>query len=72
MILLKLPPGIYELVDIKRTIRQRLVDFIYELNDIEKTGNLNFTDSKIDFSIEADTISIKSILTITNPIHFNS
>ena len=51
-----LPPGVYELVDINRLLKQKLSD----------------SDFEFEFNIEADTISMKSVLTTSNPIHFNS
>ena len=52
----QLPPGAYELVDINNTIRQIISD----------------SDFVFEFNIEADTISMKSVLTTSNPIYFNS
>ena len=53
---IELTPGVYELVDINNTIKQIL------------------SDSDFDFklNIEADTISMKSVLTTSDNIHFNS
>ena len=53
---MQLTPGVYELVDIN--------------NAIEQKSNESDYDFKID--IQADTISMKSVLTTSNPIHFNS
>ena len=53
---IELPPGVYELVDINRIIKQKLSD----------------SDFEFEFNIEADTISMKSLLTTSNPIYFNS
>ena len=53
---IQLTPGVYELVDIKNAIEQKIYESDY--------------DFKID--MQADTISMKSVLTTSNPIHFNS
>ena len=53
---IQLSPGVYELVDINNAIKQKINESDY--------------DFKID--IQADTISMKSVLTTSNPIHFNS
>ena len=53
---IQLTPGDYELVDINKAIEQKINESNY--------------DFKID--IQADTISMKSVLTTSNPIHFNS
>ena len=53
---IELPPGVYELVDINRILKQKLSD----------------SDFEFEFNIEADTISMKSVLTTSNPIYFNS
>ena len=50
----QLPSGVYELVDINKTIKQILSDSDFELN------------------IQADTISMNSVLTTSNPIRFIS
>ena len=52
---IQLTPGVYELVDINHAIEQKINESDY--------------DFKID--IQADTISMKSVLTTSNPIHFN-
>ena len=56
-----IPPGAYELVDINNAIQQ-------EINN--SCGSL--LDSDIKINIEADTISMKSVLTTLLPIYFNS
>ena len=56
---IELTPGVYELVDINNAIKQILFSY---------TGPI--PDFKIN--IEADTISMKSVLTTYTPIHFNS
>ena len=53
---IELTPGVYELVDINRIMKQKLCD----------------SDFEFEFNIEADTISMKSVLTTSNPIYFNS
>ena len=53
---IELPPGVYELVDINKIMEQKLSD----------------SDFELEFNIEADTISMKSVLTTSNPIYFNS
>ena len=53
---IQLTPGDFELVDIKNAIKQKILESDY--------------DFKID--IIPDTISMKSVLTTSNPIHFNS
>ena len=53
---IELPPGVYELVDINRIMKQKLFD----------------SDFEFEFNIEADTISMKSVLTTSNPSYFNS
>ena len=50
---IELPPGVYELVDINRIMKQKLCD----------------SDFEFEFNIEADTISLKSVLTTSNPIY---
>ena len=53
---IELTPGVYELVDINRIMKQKLSD----------------SDFEFEFNIEADTISMKSDLTTSNPMYFNS
>ena len=53
---IELPPEVYELIDINRIMKQKLSD----------------SDFEFEFNIEADTISMKSVLTTSNPIYFNS
>ena len=52
----ELTPGVYELIDINRFMKQKLSD----------------SDFEFEFNIETDTISMKSVLTTSNPIYFNS
>ena len=58
---IEIPPGAYELIDINNVIQQELIN---------SCGSL--LDSDLNINIEADTISMKSILKTTNPIYFNS
>ena len=53
---IELTPGVYQLVDINRIMKQKLSD----------------SDFEFEFNIEADRISMKSVLTTSNPIYFNS
>ena len=53
---IELTPGVYELIDINRILKQKLSD----------------SDFEFEFNIEADTISMKSVLTTSNPFYFNS
>ena len=57
----EIPPGAYELVDINNVIQQEIIN---------SCGSLLDSDFKIN--IEADTISMKSVLTTSLPIYFNS
>ena len=56
---IEIPPGAYELIDINNTIQQELIN---------SCGS--YSDFKIN--IEADTISMKSVLTTSYSIYFNS
>ena len=58
---IEIPPGAYELIDINNVIQQ-------ELNN--SCGSL--LDSDLKINIEAYTISMKSVLTTSLPIYFNS
>ena len=53
---IELPPGVYELIDTNRVMKQKFSD----------------SDFDFEFNIEADTISMKSVLTTSNPIYLNS
>ena len=53
---IQLTPGVYELADINNAIKQKI----------------NESDYDFEFNIIPDTISMKSVLTTSNPIHFNS
>ena len=54
---IEIPPEAYELVDINNAIQQELI---------------NSCNHKFKFNIEADTISMKSVLTTSYSIYFNS
>ena len=58
---IQLTPGAYELVDINASIKQIITDM---------KPALLYSDFK--FNIIPDTISMLSVLTTSNPIHFNS
>ena len=51
-------------------IEIKLPPRVHELVDIN-TAIRNQTDSGFEFSMIPDTISMKSVLTTSNPIHFN-
>ena len=57
---IEIPPGAYELVDINNAIQQEIIN---------SCGSLLDSDFKIN--IEADTISMKSVLTNSYSIYFN-
>ena len=56
---IEIPPGAYELIDINNVIQQELINSCGSSSDLK-------------FNIEADTISMKSVLTTSLPIYFNS
>ena len=58
---IEIPPGAYELIDINNVIQQELIN---------SCGSL--LDSELKINIEADTISMKSVLTTSLPIYFIS
>ena len=58
---IQLTPGAYELVDINASVKQIITDI---------KPSLLYSDFK--FNIIPDTISMESVLTTSNPIHFNS
>ena len=60
---MKLQPGIYELSDLNTTIQQKL-QYYQDHREYKING--------LSINIEADTISMKSVLTTSNPIYFNS
>ena len=60
---IKLQPGIYELSDLNTTIQQKL-QYYQDHREYKING--------LGINIEADTISMKSVLTTSNPIYFNS
>ena len=62
---IQLTPGAYELVDINASVKQIITDTKTALQSA-----LPYSDFK--FNIIPDTISMKSVLTTSNPIHFNS
>ena len=68
---INLVPGGYELIEINNTIKQIITDSGYELDDKSKFKK-DLTVFSIEFNIIPDTISMKSVLTTSNPIHFNS
>ena len=45
---------------------------VYELVDVNTAIKQKFADSDFKFNIEADTISMKSVLTNSNGLQFNS
>ena len=58
---IKIPPGAYELIDINNAIQQELIN-----------SCSSRLDSDFKINIEADTISMKSVLTTSYSICFNS
>ena len=50
----------------------QLVPGAYDLVDINASVEQIITDSDFKINIQADAISMKSVLTTSNPIHFNS
>ena len=56
---IEIPPGAYELIDINNTIQQKLINSCGSSSDLK-------------FNIKADTISMKSVLTTSFSIYFNS
>ena len=67
---IELQPGIYELTDLNTAIKQKL-RYYSQANGEFKINGLN-TEGALRINIEADTITMKSVLTISNPIYFNS
>ena len=61
---IKLQPGIYELTD-PNTAKKQKLRYYSQANGEFKINGLNI-------NIEVDTISMKSVLTTSNPIYFNS
>ena len=59
MLGIEIPPGAYELVDINNTIQQEFINSCGFYSDFK-------------FNIEADTISMKSVLTTSYSIYFIS
>ena len=68
---IQLLPGVYDLIEINNAIKQIMTDSGYELVDKSKFKK-DLTVFSIEFNIIPDTISMKSVLTTSNPIHFNS
>ena len=68
---IQLPPGVYDLIEINNTIKQIITDSGYELDDKSKFKK-DLTVFSIEFNIKPDTKSMKSVLTTSNPSHFNS
>ena len=66
-----LTPGVYELIEINNAIKQLITDSDYDLVDKSKFKK-DLTVFSHEFNIIPDTISMKSVLTTSNPIHFNS
>ena len=62
--MITLNPGVYELTDINRAIKQNLNIKNKEYQKISPSSK------NIEIDITADTISMKSILTTTHPINF--
>ena len=56
---IEIPPGAYELIDINNTIQQELINSCGSYSDLK-------------INIKADTISMKSVLTTSYSIYFNS
>ena len=67
----QLTPGVNELNKINNAIEQIITYSDYDLVDKSKFKK-EFTVFSIEFNIIPDTISMKSVLTTTNPIHFYS
>ena len=61
---INLQPGIYELTDLNTAIEQKLRYY--------NQANGEFKINGLSINIEADTISMKSVLITSNPIYFNS
>ena len=60
----KLQPGKYELTDLNTAIEHKLRYY--------SQANREFKINGLNINIEADTMSMKSVLTTSNPIYFNS
>ena len=58
---IKLQPGIYELTDLNTAIEQKLRYY--------NQANGEFKINGLSINIEADTISMKSVLTTSNPFN---
>ena len=68
---IQLTPGVYELIEINNAIKQIITDSGYKLDDKSKFKK-DLTVFSIEFNIIPDTISMKSVLTTSNNIQFNS
>ena len=68
---IQLTPSVYELIEMNNAIRQITTDSDYDLVDKSKFKK-DLTVFSIEFKIIPDTILMKSVLTTSNPIHFNS
>ena len=69
---IRLVPGVCELIEINNTIKQIFTDSGYKLVDRSKFKKDLTGFFSIEFDIILDTISMKSVLTTSNPTHFNS
>ena len=59
------------MIEINNTIKQIITDSGYNLVDKSKFKK-DLTVFSIEFKVLPDTISMKSVLTTSNPMHFNS
>ena len=64
-------PCVYAFIEINNAIKQIITDSGYELVDKSKFKK-EFTIFSIEFNIIPHTISMKTVLTSSKPIHFNS
>ena len=69
---MELPPGVYALDEINNAIKQKIIESGYELVNTRQSINPVLLSSSIEFNIEAVTILLKSILTTSNLIRFNT
>ena len=67
----QLVPGVYELIEINNAIGQIITDSDYDLVDKSKFKK-DLTVFSIEFNIIPDTISMKTVSTTSNSLHFNS
>ena len=68
---IQLTPGVYELIKTNIAIKEIITDSDYNLVDKSKLKK-DLTVFSIEFNIIPDTISMKSVLTTSNPINFYS